>query len=132
MLTIRLQRVGRKNDPSFRVVVTDSKNGPQSGKFLEIVGAYDARKGKGQTVLKGDRIQHWISKGATVSNTVNNILVSKKIIQGEKQGVRIPAKPEEAKVEPAPTPEIEAPAKEAPAEVPAETPAEEPAPEPAA
>ncbi len=52
MLTIRLQRVGRKNDPSFRVVVTDSKHGPQSGKFLEVVGAYDARQGKGATVLK--------------------------------------------------------------------------------
>jgi len=37
MLKIRLQRIGRKNEAAFRLVVTDSKNGPQSGKFLEIL-----------------------------------------------------------------------------------------------
>ena len=44
MLMIRLQRVGRKNEPVFRVVLTDSKNGPKSGKFLEVLGSYDSRR----------------------------------------------------------------------------------------
>ena len=43
MLKIRLQRIGRKNDPSFRAVLTDSKNSTKSGKFLEIVGTYNPK-----------------------------------------------------------------------------------------
>src|SRR3989338_1269865 len=43
MLMIRLQRVGRRNDPSFRVVITDSRNSTKSGKFIEIVGNHDTR-----------------------------------------------------------------------------------------
>jgi small subunit ribosomal protein S16 len=81
MLKVRLQRVGRKNDPSFRVVVTESQNGPQSGKFLEILGSYDARQGK--PVLNGERIKHWLAQGAHASDTVNNMLVKFKIIDGQ-------------------------------------------------
>ena len=80
MLMIRLQRVGRKNDQSFRVVVTDSRNSTKSGKFVEIVGSYDARKGEPQ--LKAERIQYWLSKGAKTSDTVHNLLVKKGIFSG--------------------------------------------------
>ncbi|KKP80043.1 MAG: hypothetical protein UR80_C0040G0004 [Parcubacteria group bacterium GW2011_GWB1_35_5] len=48
---IRLQRVGRKHEPVFRLVLTDSKNGPKSGKFLEILGSYDTRR-KDDAVFK--------------------------------------------------------------------------------
>lgn len=85
MLTIRLQRVGRKNDPSFRVVLTDKRNAAQSGKFLEIVGSYNARHGEPQ--LKAQRIQHWLSKGAQASDTVHNLLVGAKIVTGPKRDV---------------------------------------------
>lgn len=78
MLMIRLQRVGRKNDPSFRMVVTDSRNAPKSGKFIEIVGSYDARKKKPQ--FKGERVQYWLSKGAKTSDTVCQILQKSKIM----------------------------------------------------
>jgi small subunit ribosomal protein S16 len=81
MLIIRLQRVGRTNDPSFRVIVTDSKNSAKTGKFLEIVGNYDARQGKPQ--FKAERIQQWIKDGAQVSETVHNLLVKAKIIAGK-------------------------------------------------
>lgn len=90
MLKIRLQRVGRKNDPSFRVVVTDERRGPKSGAFLEILGSYDARKGEPQ--LKADRIKHWISNGARPSDTVHNLLVGAKIIDGKKRDVTPPVK----------------------------------------
>ncbi len=96
MLMIRLQRVGRKNDPSFRVVVVDSRRKPQSGNFLEVVGSYDARKGEPQ--LKAERISYWLSKGAKTSGTVNNLLVRAKIISGPKIHVSPnPPKKEEAK-----------------------------------
>jgi small subunit ribosomal protein S16 len=124
MLTIRLQRVGRKNDPSFRVVVTDSKNAAKSGKFLEVVGAYDARSGKGKAQLAADRIKHWIAMGASLSDTVRNLLISKKVIEGAKSPVKIPAKvvaeaPAEAPAEAAPAPEVEK-TEVAPVETPAE------------
>lgn len=128
MLTIRLQRVGRKNDPSFRVVVTESKNKPQTGKYLEMVGSYDARVDK--TSLKADRIKHWISMGATTSETVHNILINEKVIEGKKINVlplKSPPKKEEAPVEAAaPAPEV-AIAEEV--QTPEETPAADTAPE---
>lgn len=83
MLTIRLQRVGRKHEPVFRLVLTDSKNSPKSGKFLEILGSYDARRGD-QAVFNDEKVKHWISKGVKVSETVHNLLIDKKIITGKK------------------------------------------------
>jgi len=92
MLIIRLQRVGRKNDPSFRVVLTDSRRAPQSGRFLEILGSYDARHGEPQ--LKGERIKHWISQGVKTSGTVHNLLVDAKLVTAVKIRVSpLPKKP---------------------------------------
>ena len=85
MLTIRLQRVGRKNDPSFRVVVVDSKRAPKSGNYLEMVGSHNPKMDA--TELKGERIKHWIGKGATVSGTVHNLLISHHVIEGKKINV---------------------------------------------
>jgi small subunit ribosomal protein S16 len=85
MLMIRLQRIGRKNEPSFRLVLTDSKNSTKSGKFLEILGSHNFRKDG--TVLKADRIKHWMSVGAQVSDTAHNLLLSNKVITGKKKNV---------------------------------------------
>lgn len=85
MLKIRLQRIGRKNDPAFRVVLTDSKNAAKSGKFKEILGSYDVKGGN--IIFKADRITYWIKNGAQVSDTVHNFLVAKKIIEGKKKNV---------------------------------------------
>ena len=73
MLMIRLQRVGRKNQPSFRLVLTDSKNSAKSGKFIEILGSHNYRKDG--TILHAERITHWIKQGAQVSDSANNLLV---------------------------------------------------------
>lgn len=80
---IRLQRVGRKHEPVFRLVLTDSKNGPKSGKFLEILGNFDARHSDKAT-FKSNDIKNWISKGAKLSDTVHNLLIERKIIEGKK------------------------------------------------
>jgi small subunit ribosomal protein S16 len=85
MLKIRLQRVGRKHEPTFRVVLTDSKNSTKSGRFHEILGSYDPRKKT--EVFAGDRIKEWMGKGAQLSGTVHNLLVSHKIIEGKKINV---------------------------------------------
>src|SRR3989344_888171 len=86
MLKIRLQRVGRKHEPSFRLVLTDSKNSTKSGKYLEVLGNYDARRGE-KAEFKADKILYWMSKGAQASPTVHNLLISKKIIEGKKVNV---------------------------------------------
>ena len=86
MLKIRLQRVGRKHEPTFRLVLTDSKNSTKSGKYLENLGNYDSRHGEDSS-FKADKITYWIGKGAQVSPTVHNILVSKKVIDGKKINV---------------------------------------------
>lgn len=85
MLKIRLQRIGRKNEPAFRLVVTDSKNGPQSGKFLEILGSYTVKSDG--VVLKKERITHWIANGAQVSDTAFNMLVKQGVVEGRAKNV---------------------------------------------
>jgi len=85
MLSIRLQRIGRKNAAAFRVLLTDSKNSSKSGKFKEILGHYTI---KGDEVeLKSDRIKHWMSFGAQPSDSVYNMLIKAGIIEGRKRNV---------------------------------------------
>jgi len=85
MLKIRLQRIGRKNAPAFRLVVTDSKNAAQSGKFLEILGTHTVKSDA--VAFNGERIKHWIKNGAQVSPTAHNMLVKDGIIEGKKKNV---------------------------------------------
>ena len=121
MLKIRLQRVGRKHEPSFRLVLTDSKNGPKSGKYQEVLGWYDVRRDNKAEQFDVTRIKYWMSKGAQVSDTVHNFLVEKKIIEGKKINKlprKSPIKKEEAKVEGAKKSEATKPA-EAKTETPA-------------
>lgn len=88
MLKIRFQRIGRKNDPSFRAVLTDSKNSTKSGKFLEILGTYNPRvKNGNKRTLNSDRIKYWMSKGAKLSDTMHNFLVADGVISGKKLNV---------------------------------------------
>ncbi len=91
MLTIRLQRVGKKNQPSFRIVVTDKRNGPQSGKSKEIIGWYNPREHT--HALEKERVSYWLGKGAQASGTVHNLLVREGIVKGKKIDVSPKAKP---------------------------------------
>ena len=77
MLKIRLQRIGKKNDPSFRVVLVEHTMRPQ-GEFIELLGSYN--KVQKQKSFNKERILYWISKGAQLSPTMNNLLVDEKII----------------------------------------------------
>ncbi len=133
MLKIRLQRVGRKHEPSFRLVLTDSKNSTKSGKYLEVLGNFDARHAE-NSEFKADKVTYWMSKGAQVTPTVHNLLVDKKIITGKKIN-NLPLKKAIKKEEVVEEPKAEQKAPEkveevavaedvAEAESPAETPAE--------
>lgn len=82
---IRLQRTGRKHEPTFRVVLTDSKNGPKSGKYLKNLGWYDTRiKNDAAKQLDVEQIKYWLTKGVKLSITLHNFLVSQKVIEGKK------------------------------------------------
>ena len=87
---IRLQRIGRKNSPSYRVLVVDSHQGPKSGKFVDQLGSYDPKAGVFQ--INAEKAKAWIAKGAQLSATVHNMLVSKKIIDKPKITVQAPKK----------------------------------------
>jgi len=82
MLTIRLTRKGKKNQPFFRVVVIDKKRSSKGGRAVEDLGYVDPLKKRKN--LKKERILYWISKGAKPSATIHNYLVSEKIIAAKK------------------------------------------------
>src|SRR3989344_768545 len=90
MLKIRLQRVGRTHEPSFRLVLTDSKNSTKSGRFKEVLGSYDPRKSTDS--LDAERIKHWLSNGASPTDTVHNLLVKHRIINAKKINVSAKSK----------------------------------------
>lgn len=82
MLMMRLQRVGRKNDPSYRIVVTDKRTGPKSGKHVDLLGSYNPKMGNVQ--IDGEKAKKWLAQGVQPSVTLHNILVSQKIIDAKK------------------------------------------------
>ncbi|OGJ55830.1 30S ribosomal protein S16 [Candidatus Peribacteria bacterium RIFCSPHIGHO2_02_FULL_52_16] len=126
MLKIRLQRTGRENTPTYRIVVAE-KSAPAKGKFLEIVGHYLPARDPVILEHREERITHWISKGAIPSDTVARILAKKgmkgldkyfqKYAKQRPKGEEPAAQAEAPKAE---IPKAEAPKEEAPkAEAPA-------------
>jgi small subunit ribosomal protein S16 len=69
---IRLARTGARKQPHYRVVVIE-KARRRDGRFLEIVGTYNPRTSPATVDLKRERIAHWVSKGARLSDTVNKL-----------------------------------------------------------
>lgn len=73
MVRIRLRRVGRKKQPSYRVVVTDSRS-PRDGRYIEIIGFYNPRTEPATMTLKEERALYWLSVGAQPSDAVRRIM----------------------------------------------------------
>lgn len=82
---MRLQRVGRRNDPAYRIVVTDKRTGPKSDKHVARLGSYNPKMDHIQ--LDKDAAKDWLSKGVQPSDTVHNILVSQGVIDAKKINV---------------------------------------------
>ena len=85
MLMMRLKRVGRKNNPSYRIVVVDKRTSVKSNKTVDLLGSYEPKAGK--VTINGVRAKHWLSHGVQPSETVYNMLVSQKLIDGKKKNV---------------------------------------------
>jgi small subunit ribosomal protein S16 len=84
MLTIRFSRVGKKKAPIYRIVVQAKHRDPWSP-AIEILGHYNPQKNPKEVVVKGDRVKHWLSQGAQASDSVWNLMVEQKIVEGEKR-----------------------------------------------
>ena len=85
MLVIRFLRAGKKNQPFYKIVVTDKKNPPRGGRFNEEVGFWNPLTKEKR--LNAERIKIWIKNGAKPSATVFNLLVKEKILDGKKIAV---------------------------------------------
>ncbi len=85
MLMLRLQRIGRRNEAHFKMVVIEKTKGPKSQKYVDIVGSYNPKLGRVQ--IDEEKAKRWISQGVQPSDTVYNMLVSNGIIEGKKKNV---------------------------------------------
>jgi len=87
MLTIRLFHIGKKHSTDFRIVVTDKRNPPRGGRFLEVLGHCNPKLKKQD--FKDERIKFWLKRGAKLSPTCHNLLVGNGILQGKKMKIKI-------------------------------------------
>ena len=128
---IRLMRVGKKKQPTYRVVVADARS-PRDGRFIEILGHYAPRQEPSEVVIDGDKAIAWLQKGAQPTDQVARLLDIAGVWEAFESATGKPAKARpkpriakpkatpvpEAPVAPAPVveaPVVEAPAAEAPA-----------------
>ncbi|MEK7499137.1 MAG: 30S ribosomal protein S16 [Patescibacteria group bacterium] len=95
MLRIRLQRRGKRGYATYRVVVADG-HAPIKGRFIEDLGHYNPHTDS--FVVDGVAVNNWIKKGAHPSDTVFNLLITHKIISGEKKMLFHPKKTVETPV----------------------------------
>ncbi len=116
MLVIRLQRTGRENLPTYRIVVAE-KQKPVKGKFLEIIGHYLPAQDPVKLEIKTDRAEAWIKNGAIPSDTVARLL-KKSGVKGMEKFMFTYTKKRPKGEEPAPA-EAAAPAAAPAAEAPA-------------
>lgn len=126
---IRFQRIGRTNDPAFRIVVLEKERAAKAGNIVELLGTYNPRS-KALT-LDEESVKGWIAKGAQPTDSIRNLLINKKVIEGKKVNAlpkRTPQKNEAKIAEEAAAAEAAKAAAAAPAEVEAPTEAEVPAP----
>ena len=142
---IRLMRVGKKKQPTYRVVVADSRS-PRDGRYIEILGQYEPRQEPSVFTIDNDKTLGWLRKGARPTEQVHKLLIGNGVwaeyesgLKGESKVTRTArakakgaqaaqaVRAEAAKAEAAAKAAEEAAAKAAAAEAEAEAPAEEPA-----
>ena len=131
MLKIRLQRVGKKKQPTYRVVVADAR-APRDGKYVEIIGQYNPRTEPTTFVIDEEKARAWMSKGAQPTERIHKLFATVGIMEPlvfpppkpKPEPQQQPQRPPAAA--PAATPAAAAPAVEEPtAEAEAEAPAAE-------
>lgn len=85
MLMLRLQRIGRRNEPHYKIVVIEKSKGPKSQKYVDIVGSYNPKAGT--VTMNEDKAKKHLANGVQPSDTVYNMLVTKGLIDGKKKNV---------------------------------------------
>ena len=70
---LRLMRMGKKKQPTYRIVAADSRS-PRDGRFIEIVGTYDPRREPSAVTVDNDKAVDWLQKGAQPSERVQKLL----------------------------------------------------------
>jgi small subunit ribosomal protein S16 len=70
---VRLTRVGSKKNPIWRIVVADQRS-PRDGRFIEMIGHYNPQTEPSEIVIDGERLQHWLARGAQPTNTVKKLM----------------------------------------------------------
>lgn len=103
MLMIRFQRIGRRNDPAFRIVLLEKERAAKSGNVLELLGTYNPRS-KALT-LDEEGVKEWMAKGAQPTGSIRNLLITKGVLQGKKVNVLPKKTPPVAPQSETPTPE---------------------------
>lgn len=92
MLKIRFQRIGKRHQPIFRLVVVPQRSKPH-GKYVEKLGSYDPRTK--QSTLSAQRIQYWLEQGVQLSLTAHNFLVRSGVLAGSKRKISMHTKRKE-------------------------------------
>ncbi len=95
MLAIKLSKTGKTNKKMFRLIISEKGRDPY-GDVLEILGSYNPHTK--ELAAKTERINYWLSKGAQMTDTVNNLLVEKKIVEGKKTKASKPGKTSEKRL----------------------------------
>jgi small subunit ribosomal protein S16 len=121
MVRIRLRRMGKRHQPSYRVVVADSES-PRDGRFIENIGFYNPRNEPPTIEIDAERARYWLSVGAQPSDPAARLLRKIGVLGGEAPAE---AAAEEAAVEEVAAPEESAVEEAAPAEAEVEEPATE-------
>jgi small subunit ribosomal protein S16 len=85
MLMIRFQRIGRTNDPAFRIAVLEKERAAKAGNIVELLGTYNPRS-KALT-LNEEHVKAWLAKGAQPTDSIRNLLINKGVIEGKKVNV---------------------------------------------
>lgn len=88
MVKIRLRRTGKTKQPSYRLVIADSRS-PRDGKFIEIIGHYSPIRRPKVLEVKADRARYWLGVGAQPSDIVTSLLKRVNVLDAE--GKVVPA-----------------------------------------
>jgi small subunit ribosomal protein S16 len=104
---IRLKRMGKKKQPTYRVVVADGRS-PRDGRFIEVIGRYDPRQDPSIVEIDNDKALDWLQKGAQPTDPVRKLLEISgawsrfKVARGEIHTVAAKPAPAAAKPDPQP------------------------------
>jgi len=98
MLAIKFKRIGKKDQASYRVVIAE-KRSKLNGKFVEDIGWFNPHTHASQIV--GERVRYWIARGAQPTDSVYNLFIKTKILEGVSRPVHKKKKQESVSSKPA-------------------------------